>query len=161
MIKGPESRHGNINALIRAINYYDQAFSLSTPLISCEFWVWIITNVCQDICFLGFFQDFGTGGSITTSYISSHNHALLWLWYIAIENSKQLEEYSGTSDKGHNRNNLWTKDKVQCTKWRLSYSSNIFLTSDKGQPLNKGQNDQKTMGPKRVRFSEVPLYKTS
>ncbi len=27
---------------------------------------------------------------------------------------------SGTSDKGHNRNNLRTKDKVQCTKWRLS-----------------------------------------
>ncbi len=34
---------------------------------------------------------------------------------------------------------------------------NIFLTSDKGQPLNKGQNGQKTMGPKRVRYSEVPL----
>ncbi len=36
-----------------------------------------------------------------------------------------------------------------------SYSSNIILTSDKGQPLNKGQNGQKTMGPKRV---EVPLF---
>ncbi len=36
---------------------------------------------------------------------------------------------------------------------RLSYSSNIlFLTSNKGQPLNKGQNGQKTMGPKRVRL---------
>ncbi len=34
----------------------------------------------------------------------------------------------------------------------------IFLTSDKGQPLNKGQNGQKTMVPKRVRYSEVPLY---
>ncbi len=34
----------------------------------------------------------------------------------------------------------------------------IFLTSDKGQPLNKGQNGQKTMGPKCVRYSEVPLY---
>ncbi len=34
------------------------------------------------------------------------------------------------SDKGHNRNNLKTKDKIQCTKWRLSYSPNIFLTSD-------------------------------
>ncbi len=33
-----------------------------------------------------------------------------------------------------------------------------FLTSDKGQPLNKGQNGQNTMGPKRVRYSEVPLY---
>ncbi len=73
-----------------------------------------------------------------------------------------ITRYSGTSDeghsdKGHNRNNLQTKDKVQCTKWKLSYSSNIFLTSDKGQPLNKGQNGQKTMGPKRVRYSEVPL----
>ncbi len=46
------------------------------------------------------------------------------------------------------------KDKVQCTKC----SSNIFLTSDKEQPLNKEQNGQKTMGPKRVRYSEVPLY---
>ncbi len=35
---------------------------------------------------------------------------------------------------------------------------NTFLSSDKGQPLNKGQNGQKTMGPKRVRYSEVPLY---
>ncbi len=26
----------------------------------------------------------------------------------------------GHSDKGHNRNNLRTKNKVQCTKWRLS-----------------------------------------
>ena len=42
-------------------------------------------------------------------------------------------------------------DKVQCTKWRLSYSSNTLLTSDKGQPLNKGQNGQKTMSPKCVR----------
>ncbi len=63
--------------------------------------------------------------------------------------------YSGTYDKGHsdkrhNRNNLRIKDKVQCTKWRLSYSS---LNSNKGQPLNKGQNGQKTMGPKRVRYS--------
>ncbi len=62
-----------------------------------------------------------------------------------------------TPNKGHNRNNLPTKDKFQCTKWRLSYSSNTLLTSDKGQPLNKGQNGQKTMGPKRVRYSEVPL----
>ncbi len=55
-------------------------------------------------------------------------------------------------DKGHNRNNLRTKDKLQCTKWRLSYSSNIlFLTSDKGQPLNKGQNN----GSQMCRF---PLY---
>ncbi len=30
----------------------------------------------------------------------------------------------------------------------------IVLTSDKGQPLNKGQNDQK----KYVRYSEAPLY---
>ncbi len=30
----------------------------------------------------------------------------------------------------------------------------LLLTSDKGQPLNKGQNGQKTMGPKRVRYSE-------
>ncbi len=42
---------------------------------------------------------------------------------------------------------------IQFTNWRLSYSSNIFLTSDKGQPLNKGQNGQKTMGPKHVRYS--------
>ncbi len=34
-------------------------------------------------------------------------------------------------------------------------SSNTLLTSDKGQPLNKGQN-QKTMGPNRVRYTEVP-----
>ncbi len=33
-----------------------------------------------------------------------------------------------------------------------SNSSNTLLTSDKGQPLNKGQNGQKTMGPKRVRY---------
>ncbi len=51
----------------------------------------------------------------------------------------------GHSDKGHNRNNLRTKDKFQCTKW-------IIITSDKGQPLDKGQNGQKTMGPKRVRW---------
>ncbi len=37
----------------------------------------------------------------------------------------------------------------------------ILLTSDKGQPLNIGQNDQKTMGPKRVRYSKVPLYCTA
>ncbi len=66
--------------------------------------------------------------------------------------------HSRTSDKGHNRNNLRTKDKVQCTKLRLSYSSNTLLTSNIGQPLNKGQNGQNTMGPKRVRYSEVPLY---
>ncbi len=34
---------------------------------------------------------------------------------------------------------------------------NTLLTSDKGQPLNKGQNGQKTMGPKCVRYSKVPL----
>ena len=62
-----------------------------------------------------------------------------------------------TPNKGRNTNNLRIKDKLQCTKWRLSYSSNTFLTSDKGQPLNNGQNGQKTMGPKRVRYSEVPL----
>ncbi len=62
--------------------------------------------------------------------------------------------YSGTSDKG---NNLRTKDKVQCTKWRLSYSSNTLLISDNGQPLNKGQNGQKTMGPKRVSYSKESL----
>ncbi len=50
-----------------------------------------------------------------------------------------------------------TKDKFQCTKW-IFYSSNTLLTSDNGQPLNKGQNGQKTMGPKHVRYSEVPLY---
>ncbi len=55
--------------------------------------------------------------------------------------------YSGTSYKGHNKNNLRTKDKVQCTKWRLSYSFSIIIL-----------NRQKTMGPKRVRYSEVPLY---
>ncbi len=53
-----------------------------------------------------------------------------------------------TPNKGHN---LRTKDKFQCTKWRLSYSFNTLLTS------GKGQNGQKTMGPKRVRYSEVPL----
>ncbi len=36
-------------------------------------------------------------------------------------------------------------------------TSNIILFY-KGQSLNKGQNGQKTMGPKRVRYSEVPLY---
>ncbi len=36
------------------------------------------------------------------------------------------------------------------SKWRLSSSSNTLLTSDKGQPLNKRQNGQKIMGPKRV-----------
>ncbi len=56
---------------------------------------------------------------------------------------------------------LRTEDKVQCTKWRLSYSSNIFLTSDKGQPLKRGQSGQKTMGPKRVRYLEVSLYITT
>ncbi len=40
-----------------------------------------------------------------------------------------------TPNKGHNRNILRTKDKFQCTKWRLFYSSDTFLTSDKGQPL--------------------------
>ncbi len=59
-----------------------------------------------------------------------------------------------TLNKGHDGNNI----KFQCTKWRLSCSSYTLLTSDKGQPLNKGQNGQKTMGPKRVRYSEVPLY---
>ncbi len=38
---------------------------------------------------------------------------------------------------------------------------NIIILSlhdrTKGQPLNKGQNGQKTMGLKRVRYSEVPL----
>ncbi len=70
-------------------------------------------------------------------------------------------DYSGTSDKGHsdkghNRNNLPTKDKVHCTKWRHSYSSKTFLISNKGQP---GQNGQKTMGPKRVRYSCISLLK--
>ncbi len=60
-----------------------------------------------------------------------------------------------TPNKGHNRNNLRMKDKFKCTKWRLSYSFNTLLTSDEGQPLNKGQNGQKTMGPKRVRGSTV------
>ncbi len=46
-----------------------------------------------------------------------------------------------TLNKGHNTNNLRTKDKFQCTKWRLSY---ILLTSNKGQPLSKRKNGQKT-----------------
>ncbi len=52
---------------------------------------------------------------------------------------------NGTSDKGHNRNNLRTKDKVQCTKWRLSYSSNTPIkdnlsTKDKVARKNGSQN---------------------
>ncbi len=39
------------------------------------------------------------------------------------------------------------------------YHLETFLSStDKGQPLNKGQNAQITVGPKRVCYSEVPLY---
>ncbi len=64
-------------------------------------------------------------------------------------------------DTPNKRNNLRTEDKFQCTKWGLSYtcSSNTLLTSDKGQPLNERQNSQKTMGPKRVCYSEVPIQK--
>ncbi len=60
-----------------------------------------------------------------------------------------------TPNKGHNRNNLRTEITSEQrtnfnvpTKWRLSCSSNTLLTSDKGQPLNEGQNGQKTIhGP--------------
>ncbi len=45
-----------------------------------------------------------------------------------------------TPNKGQNRNNFRTKDKFQCTKWRLSYSS-LNL-----RPLNRRKNGQKTMG---------------
>ncbi len=30
-----------------------------------------------------------------------------------------IKDTIGTSDKGHNRNNLQTKDKVQFTKWTI------------------------------------------
>ncbi len=61
------------------------------------------------------------------------------------------------------------KDTIEITRTRFNVPNGdlpivliiIFLTSDKGQPLialNRGQNGQKTMGPKRVRYSEVPLY---
>ncbi len=33
----------------------------------------------------------------------------------------------GHFDKGHNRNNLQTKEKVQCTKWRLSYTVKLLI----------------------------------
>ncbi len=71
-----------------------------------------------------------------------------------------------TTNKGHNRNNLRTKDNFQCPKWRLSYGSNNDKgqplrqpkdnLSDKGQPLN--ERTKMAMGPKHVRYSEVPLY---
>ncbi len=34
----------------------------------------------------------------------------------------------------------------------------MYQMETSGQPLNIGQNGQKTMGPKHVRYSEVPLY---
>ncbi len=58
----------------------------------------------------------------------------------------------GHSDKGHNRNNLRTKDKVQCTKWRLSYSNNYILNL---QPLNKGQ---RTKWPENNGSQTCPLF---
>ncbi len=63
-------------------------------------------------------------------------------------------------NKGHNINNLRAKEKFQCTKINRDFPivlANTLLNSNKGQPLNEGQNGQKKMGPKRVRYSEVPL----
>ncbi len=38
------------------------------------------------------------------------------------------------------------------------YQMETFLYILNLRPLNKGQNGQKTMGPKHVRYSEIPLY---
>ncbi len=52
--------------------------------------------------------------------------AIARLFWVCVYQQEVL--YSGTSDKRtHNRNNLRTKNKVQCTKWRLSYCSNTII----------------------------------
>ena len=58
------------------------------------------------------------------------------------------------SDKGHNRNNLPNKGNGSMYKTKETFLYNIFLT------FFIGENGQKTMGPKRVHYSEVPLYCT-
>ncbi len=57
------------------------------------------------------------------------------------------------------------KDKIEITSEQRTrfivpngdFPNNIFLTSDKGQPLDEGPIGHKTMAPKRVHYSEVPL----
>ncbi len=70
-----------------------------------------------------------------------------------------------TPNKGHNNIiEITSKQSTRFQSTRFNVPNGdfpidiIFLTSDNGQPLNKGQTGQKTMGPKRVRYSEVPLY---
>ncbi len=65
-----------------------------------------------------------------------------------------------TLNKGHNINNLRTKDKFQCTKWRLSFSSNTLLTSDKGQPLNKRDKMARKQWVPNVSVDLVIIYNT-
>ena len=60
-------------------------------------------------------------------------------------------EYSGTSDKGHNRKkNHSIKDTLYGPRVPLSY----FYPLKRGQPLYKGQN----AWSQRVHYSVVPLY---
>ena len=72
-------------------------------------------------------------------------------WYYSITYLGHTVEppIKDTPNKGHNRN----KGQVSNRDF-----PNTLLTSDEGQPLNIGQNGQKTMGPKRVCYSEVPLH---
>ncbi len=53
--------------------------------------------------------------------------------------------------KGHNR-------KQRTIKVNVNFFIVQIIIFYEEQPLNKEQNGQKAMGPKRVRHSEVPLY---
>ncbi len=50
---------------------------------------------------------------------------------------------------------ITSKQRTRFNVLNGDFPNNIFLTSDKGQPLNEGQNGQKTMGPKLFGYSIV------
>ncbi len=57
-----------------------------------------------------------------------------------------------TPYKGHNRNNLYIKDRFNGPKWRSLYTDNTFWTSKRWQPRRNSWSQG-------ILYMEVPLYK--